>query len=199
MRRHLLTLASALVLSAALPAVAQEPLPWQTAPAPVVAPAPAQVVPAQVPVQIAYAVRTANIHAGPGVHYGVIGKVEAGTQLQVAGLSPVDPHWMQLTTGGFVSVSLLSPTPVVVHHHHAEVVATEPPPVNYPVGTCQPYAKVVNIAGQPPQQINGTACKQPDGTWKIVNYGVPQPVAPPATVVVQQPVVPVYPGPVYYH
>ena len=139
-------------------------------------------------VQTLYAVRDINIRSGAGTQYSVIGKVPAGHAVQVTGGVPGNPHWVQLATGGFTAASLLSPTPVVIEHRHHHDVYAQPPVIDYPVGSCEPYTRAVTVGGQP-QQVNGTACKQPDGTWKIVTNNAAQPV------IVQQPPVVVQPPP----
>ena len=214
----LLTAMCALLVGFAHAAAAQQALPWnapdsapQAAPGPAIAPQyPAPVTTGtQVPVtesaspppspapvagqQVLYAVKTVNIRAGAGRQYNAIGKVPAGQGVAVVGQVP--GGWYQLASGGFVSASVLSPTPVVVvHHPHPHPLVVPPPSQAYfPVGACEPYNRVVNIGGQP-NQINGTACKQPDGTWRISNYGVPTP----ASGVVVQPAPIVGPPPVVY-
>ncbi len=165
-------------------------------PAPVQAPLP----PGQLqnsPPQAMYPLRTANIRAGAGTGYTVIGKVAVGQPVQVVGELP--NGWFQLASGGYVSASVLSPTPLAAPvHHHRPLVVPPPSTAYYPVGACEPYSRVVNIGGQP-SQINGTACKQPDGTWRIENYGVPVPVIAPAPpAVAGPPPVVVVPPPVVY-
>jgi hypothetical protein len=170
---------------------AVEPVPGQAAAPPAGTPAPTTM----------YAAKSANIRAGAGKGYNVIGKVTVNTALQVVGEAP--GGWLQLATGGFISAKVVSPTPVAVVAH-PKIVTVPAPEGTYPVGACEPYSRVVNIGGQP-NQINGTACKQPDGTWRIVNYGVPTPVpeqAPvyvaPAPLVYGPPPVVVYERPYYY-
>ena len=181
MRKILLASGACLIMAAACPAGAQT-LPWnnpgeQSQPAPIAG--------AQIPVtapgqQTMYPVKSANIRAGAGTTYNVIGKVPQGQPVAVLGPVPGNPGWFQLASGGYVSASVLSPTPVAIVPVHRRPIDVPPPSQNYyPVGACEPYSRVVNIGGQP-SQINGTACKQPDGTWRISNYGVPVPVEQPA-------------------
>ncbi|HVJ55822.1 MAG TPA: hypothetical protein VM689_25390 [Aliidongia sp.] len=81
---------------------------------------------------------------------------------------------------GFVSIGiglpLYAPPPVI--YAPPPVVYAAPPPVVYapqpapayapaPPSNCQPYSSTQNIGGVP-QQVTGTACLQPDGTWRIV-------------------------------
>ena len=134
-----------------------------------------------------YAIKSANIRAGAGTGYNVIGKTKINDQLQIAGFVPPQPGkngpgWYQLATGGFVSAKIVSPTPVTVVAHRAPMVVPAPAG-QYPVGACEPYSRVVKIGGEP-NQITGTACKNPDGTWSIVDYSVPTPVPAPAPVYV---------------
>ena len=177
----------------ATPPAGAQPYVPTPAPSPAYAPAPSAA-------QTLYSVRDVNVRSGPATSYPVIGHVPPGRAVQITGGVPGNPHWVALTTGGFVSASVLSPTPVIVRHHHYYDPAYVPaPPVNYPVGSCQPYTRSIEVGGVP-QQVNGTACKQPDGTWKIVTNNAATPVIvqqPP--VVVQQPVVPALPPPPAYY
>jgi hypothetical protein len=170
-----------------VPVMAQSPLPWQSQPA-AVAPQP------QPGVQTItmYAIKSAHIRQAPDPHSPVIGKVAAGQPLQAVPLA--GGRWYQLATGGFVSASLLRAQSGVV---------IQPSAPQYHVGDCQPYSGTAMVGGQP-QQINGTACLQPDGSWHIVKTGsgevLPAPVVVPApqTVVVAPAPVVVGPPVVYY-
>jgi hypothetical protein len=42
------------------------------------------------------------------------------------------------------------------------------PPPGASTANCRPYESQTVIGGQP-QTIHGTACQQPDGTWRIMN------------------------------
>lgn len=42
------------------------------------------------------------------------------------------------------------------------------PPLPAPQSECREYQSTTTIAGQP-QNMVGTACRQPDGSWRIVN------------------------------
>lgn len=68
------------------------------------------------------------------------------------------------------------------YYYPPPVVYAPPPPAYYapppafyappavataPQQTCREYQSTVMIAGQP-QQTHGTACLQPDGSWRIV-------------------------------
>jgi hypothetical protein len=63
--------------------------------------------------------------------------------------------------------------PAPVYYAPAPVYAPPPataypsPPVE-PQGECREYQSTTTIAGQP-QSMVGTACRQPEGTWRIVN------------------------------
>lgn len=61
------------------------------------------------------------------------------------------------------------PPPAPVYYAPAPVYAP-PPAAAYaaPQGECREYTSTTTIAGQP-QNMVGTACRQPDGTWRIVN------------------------------
>ncbi|MEA1674294.1 hypothetical protein [Nitrospirillum sp. BR 11163] len=55
------------------------------------------------------------------------------------------------------------------------VVQAPPPPVQagaakpaYDQANCREYTSTITVAGRPSQQV-GTACQQPDGSWRIVN------------------------------
>ena len=64
-------------------------------------------------------------------------------------------------------VAYAPPAPV----YYAPAPAYAPPPVAAyaaPQGECREYTSTMTIAGQP-QNMVGTACRQPDGTWRIVN------------------------------
>lgn len=63
------------------------------------------------------------------------------------------------------------PPPAPVYYAPAPVYAPPPgtayaPPA--PQGECREYQSTTTIAGQP-ESVVGTACRQPDGTWRIVN------------------------------
>jgi hypothetical protein len=68
------------------------------------------------------------------------------------------------------------PPPVVAYPpaapvYYAPAPAYAPPPAAAyaaPQGECREYTSTTTIAGQP-QNMVGTACRQPDGTWRIVN------------------------------
>ncbi len=58
-----------------------------------------------------------------------------------------------------------APAPV---YYPPEPVYAPPPPMAYaPQGECREYQSTTTIAGQP-ESVVGTACRQPDGTWRIV-------------------------------
>jgi hypothetical protein len=141
-----------------------------------------------------YAIKSANIRQEPNPHSPIIGKVAAGQPIQAVPLA--GGHWYQLATGGFVSASLL--------RAESGIVVTTPPAPQYRVGDCQPYSGTSMIGGQP-QQINGTACLQPDGTWRIVKTAggevLPAPIVVPAPqpVIVEQAPPVVYGPPVVYY
>ncbi len=210
--RRLLLAASAIALLGTSAAWAQEqpiapgpPIPGApvtSAQEPVTAPGPAGLPPGAAQAPTMYAAKSANIRAGAGKAYSVIGKLHVNDAVQIVGPVPGNPSWYQLASGGFVSATTLSPTPVAIVRRAPVVVQNVPPPsaAYYPVGACEPYSRVVNIGGNP-HQLDGTACKQPDGTWRIQNYGVPTPVVAPAPVyVAPAPLVygPPPPPPVYY-
>ncbi len=65
------------------------------------------------------------------------------------------------------------PPPAPVYYAPAPSYAPPPatayaPPAAAPQGDCREYQSTTTIAGQP-QNVVGTACRQPDGTWRIVN------------------------------
>ncbi len=65
------------------------------------------------------------------------------------------------------------PPPAPVYYAPAPSYAPPPatayaPPPAAPQGDCREYQSTTTIAGQP-QNVVGTACRQPDGTWRIVN------------------------------
>jgi hypothetical protein len=74
-----------------------------------------------------------------------------------------------------VGLPLFAPPPVV---YAPPPVVYAPPPVVYAPApaayapapaaqNCRPYQSTIQVNGQS-QPINGTACQQPDGTWRIV-------------------------------
>ncbi len=82
--------------------------------------------------QTMYAISAVNIRAEPSPYAAVIGKLQAGGAVPVTGPVPGAPHWLQLTTGGFVSAKFLRFAPVVVTSPPPVVVAPQvvaPPPV----------------------------------------------------------------------
>ena len=69
-----------------------------------------------------------------------------------------------------VGLPIFGPPPVV---YAPPPVVYAPPTVVYAPAsaavsqTCRPYQSTIQVNGQP-QQSYGTACLQPDGTWRIV-------------------------------
>ena len=64
------------------------------------------------------------------------------------------------------------PPPAPVYYAPAPDYAPPPamayaPPATAPQGECREYQSTTTIAGQP-ESVVGTACRQPDGTWRIV-------------------------------
>ena len=149
-------------------------------------------------VQTMYATSSVNIRGGAGTNYNAIGKVPAGQPVQIAG--PAVDGFYPLTTGGYVDANLLSANPVKIVHIVKEVHTAEPGYAQKPVaagfrpGDCAPYERVINIAGQSPQQVRGTACLQVDGTWRIVNGNAPGMQVPAP----ESPVPPPQPGQAIY-
>lgn len=62
------------------------------------------------------------------------------------------------------------PPPVVVYQQPVQgyYVAPQPAPQPQQQAYCREYQKTLMIGGQP-QPGYGTACMQPDGTWKAIN------------------------------
>ncbi len=65
------------------------------------------------------------------------------------------------------------PPPAPVYYAPAPAYAPPPaaayaPPAAEPQGECREYQSTTTIAGQP-ESVVGTACRQPDGTWRIIN------------------------------
>jgi hypothetical protein len=58
-----------------------------------------------------------------------------------------------------------APPPPVVYD--PPVTYSAPPPAFQSDGNCREYQSTVNVGGQA-QQMVGTACQQPDGSWRIV-------------------------------
>jgi hypothetical protein len=50
----------------------------------------------------------------------------------------------------------------------APTASVTPAPAGSPDAQCQDYQTTTTVNGQP-QASHGTACRQPDGTWKIIN------------------------------
>ncbi|MEE3623263.1 hypothetical protein UCD39_04585 [Nitrospirillum sp. BR 11752] len=94
-----------------------------------------------------------------------------------------NPYWAPYPA---VYAPYYAPPPVYVEPppvYTAPVVVQAPPPppavVAPPVQTvaakpaydqsnCREYTSTITVAGQPTQQV-GTACRQPDGSWRIMN------------------------------
>ncbi len=152
----------------------------------------------QAPAQTMYATSAVNIRSGAGTNYNAIGRVPAGQPVQIAG--PAVGGFYPLTTGGYVDANLLSANQVKIVHIVKQAPAPDPAYAQKPVapgfkpGDCAPYSRVINIAGQAPQEVRGTACLQVDGTWRIVNGNAPgmQVPAPEAPVPPPQPGQPIY-------
>ncbi|KJS37177.1 MAG: hypothetical protein VR70_12895 [Rhodospirillaceae bacterium BRH_c57] len=64
-------------------------------------------------------------------------------------------------TTGAVNEAAVTPTAPPVAAAQAERPRAQP-------GDCRPFTKDVEVVGQA-QTLRGTACMQPDGTWKIVS------------------------------
>ncbi len=107
---------------------------------------------------------------------GIVGVLLAGGGLAMALPSSAQAH-------GFVSIGIgvplvpgpayYYPPPAPVYYAPAPVYVPPPaaayaPPAAAPQGECREYESTMTIAGQP-QSVVGTACRQPDGTWRIVN------------------------------
>lgn len=69
-------------------------------------------------------------------------------------------------------VYYVPPPPPPVYYVPAPAAAIAPPaPAAAPASSdadCRPYNSTTVIDGAP-QQLTGTACRQPDGSWRIVN------------------------------
>lgn len=63
----------------------------------------------------------------------------------------------------------VAPAPTVVKvapvAQPVQAVAAKP---GFDQSNCREYTSTITVAGQPTQQV-GTACRQPDGSWRIVN------------------------------
>jgi hypothetical protein len=98
-----------------------------------------------------------------------------------AAFAPV-PASARVVVGFGFGVPLVAPAPVYyppppVYYPPPAPVYYVPPPAGTPVpaptpdttsGQCREYSSTTVIAGTP-QQVYGTACLQPDGTWRIVH------------------------------
>jgi hypothetical protein len=113
---------------------------------------------------------------------GTVGVLLAGVGLAAALASPAQAR-------GFVSVGIgvplvlgpsyyYPPPPLVAYPppapvYYAPAPAYAPPAAAYapppaaPQGECREYESTMTVGGQP-QSVVGTACRQPDGTWRIV-------------------------------
>src|SRR6266851_390410 len=100
---------------------------------------------------------------------GAVGVLLAGVGLATALPSPAQAR-------GFVSFGIgfpllpgpsyyYPPPPAVAYPPPAPAYA---PPAAEPQGECREYQSTTTIAGQP-ESVVGTACRQPDGTWRIIN------------------------------
>jgi hypothetical protein len=68
-------------------------------------------------------------------------------------------------------VYYVPPPPPPVYYAPAPAAAVVPPapaPAAATAADCRPYNSTTVIDGTP-QQVTGTACRQPDGSWRIVN------------------------------
>ena len=98
--------------------------------------------------------------------------------LLLGGLAVTAPAQARTFIGIGVGLPLFGP-PV---YYAPPPVYYAPPPVYYapaPASTvytpapaaaaqnCRPYQTTIQVNGQP-QQVSGTACQQPDGTWRTV-------------------------------
>ena len=88
------------------------------------------------------------------------------------------PASARVVVGVGFGLPLFAPAPV--YYPPAPVYYVPPPPPVYyapapavaataaPAADCRPYNATTVIDGTP-QNVTGTACRQPDGTWRIVN------------------------------
>ncbi|HUK59385.1 MAG TPA: hypothetical protein VLV50_09160 [Stellaceae bacterium] len=68
-------------------------------------------------------------------------------------------------------VYYVPPPPPPAYYYAPAPAAAVAPPASAPAPSsadCRPYNSTTVIDGTP-QQITGTACRQPDGSWRIVN------------------------------
>ena len=104
----------------------------------------------------------------------VLGVLGGGFALSVVALATAPAAHARVVVGvglGFPTPLYYSPPPVV--YAPPPVIYAPPPPVAYvPAPAAQPqcreYQTQTMIDGRP-QPSHGTACLQPDGTWRLVN------------------------------
>lgn len=132
-----------------------------------VAPQAPSAVPAAVASTAATAARNANLRAGPGTTFAVVGGVKQGDALDIVGANPAG-DWLQLATGAWIAAFLVTSAPdvavraapIVALPTPAPTPARSPTPVPQPlptvaprvqeVGNCDPSYPDVCIPPAPP-------------------------------------------------
>lgn len=109
-----------------------------------------------------------NVRAGPGTRYHVIDQVRTRELVTVIG-KVQGRDWYQVRVGariGYVYAPLLEPA-YYVENPYGEAGASPGSIYGSREGApCREYTTTVIVGGQE-QSAYGTACRQPDGSWKI--------------------------------
>lgn len=157
------------IVHAGTGATAMRAPPPSSAPPPSPPPAgPAPGAPDQANRQTLVATTDLRIRDEPRETARTVGRLLAGQSVDVLGPAP-DPAWYRLAQGGYASAGFLKqagaagpPRPASSGQHVAA------PTGKYQVGDCATYRMPANLGGGRHEMVEGTACLQADGRWRIV-------------------------------
>jgi uncharacterized protein YraI len=107
------------------------------------------------------AIRNANLRAGPGTNYPIVGAVGAGQALKIVARN-VGSTWYQLAVGAWISATLVRNASAGVPV--AKVIPTPPPPTIQPttgaaIVEIRPTAAIVPPTAKPPPPPAQSCCK----------------------------------------
>lgn len=112
---------------------------------------------------------TTNVRSGPGTAYRVVGQLPRGEPTHVVGRVEGAPWYLVSQNGtgiGFVSASLLQPTSAKPLMKAVDEKDVERQTVEV-TETCKSAVQNVTLRDGMTHSEEITACKQPDGSWKI--------------------------------
>jgi hypothetical protein len=108
-----------------------------------------------------------RVRAEPRAGARAIGRLLAGQSVDVLGPAD-DPAWYRLAGGGYAASSFLKSAGAAGPPRPTARDERVGPPGKYKVGDCTTYRTQADIGHGQHDTIEGTACLQPDGRWRIV-------------------------------